>query len=478
MPDYNLLAAATISGSWWIPDSPERARPGELKWDASGATLSLHEAFRLPSGDVFADQIREYPVVHGRSTRAQPITLLDGFLRAMPMHFGTSGWSVTESISASRAIVGGHVDEKTCFASLTARIPGLAVWWTSRAAFGITLVEAQGSPQGMFRVEAARGAPVHMPISSMDGTLTWNIGVHVEQSTDADLHLTASGLLSIKAERPRSLDWFLERLEQATILLALLAGDSMSPDQLSLTTVDGERLQLLLPLRDARVCTLQQAFDFFLPKVVLGGEVETILSTWFARSEVFGQPMRLVHSALCSENRWLHVQFVSLMQALEAVHRAAYPTSYMSREAYEPVRQALCAAIPAGLTDGHREALKSRIKFGYEYSLQKRLGELANSLEPALRRAIFGKAQKPASEWVATRNYYTHWDEQGGESQLDPQTVHDATVRLRHFLRAVCLQLAGVPQATLLRGLNGTYRESQHLLQLNARDERRRKPQA
>jgi len=44
----------------------------------------------------------------------------------------------------------------------------------------------------------------------------------------------------------------------------------------------------------------------------------------------------------------------------------------------------------------------------------------------------------------------------------------DANVRIRHFLRALYLDLAGIPQEAILRALNGHSDGSQHLLQINA----------
>ncbi|MDN5873075.1 MAG: hypothetical protein L0H29_01670, partial [Sinobacteraceae bacterium] len=55
--------------------------------------------------------------------------------------------------------------------------------------------------------------------------------------------------------------------------------------------------------------------------------------------------------------------------------------TYMSPEDYEAVRHALATAIPSSVGADHREALKSRIKYGNELSLRKRINGLAGYLQ-------------------------------------------------------------------------------------------------
>lgn len=52
-----------------------------------------------------------------------------------------------------------------------------------------------------------------------------------------------------------------------------------------------------------------------------------------------------------------------------------------------------------------------------------------------------------------------------------------SSVRLRHLIRALYLDLAGVPQAAIEKALNGANRDSQYLIQLNNAEHRRRHPQ-
>jgi hypothetical protein len=111
--------------------------------------------------------------------------------------------------------------------------------------------------------------------------------------------------------------------------------------------------------------------------------------------------------------------------------------------------------------------LKTKIKYGNELSLRKRLNGLAERLDTELRKRIFGAPGAVPQKWVATRNYYTHWDEASRNDVLDTAEMYYATVRLRHFLRVLYLDLVGVPPAAIAKALDGSNSECQHLIQLN-----------
>lgn len=119
-------------------------------------------------------------------------------------------------------------------------------------------------------------------------------------------------------------------------------------------------------------------------------------------------PSQLALSVLSSDNLWLHVEFLSLMQALEGFHRATMPGLYTSEAEYEPVKQALNYAIPKVIGPDHKEALKSRIRYGNEVSLRKRVDALVGRLDLPVRKHILGGDGSVPRSWVVTRNYYTH----------------------------------------------------------------------
>ena len=183
-------------------------------------------------------------------------------------------------------------------------------------------------------------------------------------------------------------------------------------------------------------------------------------------------PSQLALSVLSSENLWLHVEFLSLMQALEGFHRATMTGLYTSKAAYEDIRQKLSNAIPENVESDHRDSLRARIKYGNEISLRKRLDALLTRIQLPLRQHILGGDGGLPGRWVDTRNYSTHWDESSRSAVLEGIDMHRAIVRMRHLLRALYLDLVSIPQAGIES--SGQRREqSQYLIQLNNMEHRR-----
>lgn len=120
------------------------------------------------------------------------------------------------------------------------------------------------------------------------------------------------------------------------------------------------------------------------------------------------------------------------------------------------------------LASDHKEALKSRIRYGNQISLRKRLDVLAGILSEPVRRMILGVKGKVLNQWSETRNYYTHWDEELRPKILDLGGMNTANVRLEHFLRALYLDKMGIPQESILKSLQDHSKMARYLVQLNA----------
>lgn len=83
------------------------------------------------------------------------------------------------------------------------------------------------------------------------------------------------------------------------------------------------------------------------------------------------------------ENYDLIAQFLDLVYGLESFHRKIEGNSYMPKVEYaENVLPSLIQALPPDLKSSHRDSLKSRLSYGYEFSLRKRISDLIDLLPP------------------------------------------------------------------------------------------------
>jgi len=467
MTTYAIPDDVSFTGAWWLPTGVTRKIPGTLAWSKNKAALELHDSFiPLRSGPLLQSS-QPQPVIHGTTTDSKLVSVLDASWSRGNVSFGQAGMQRPESFLSHMVAIGAHVDKETLYTEVRVRIPGLqtllGIGWIEE-----TLVQkTEHSPACMiYRANGVQEERIGIP--PISATLGWGIDRHFSGDRLTKLSITSAAHLRIAPDQPRNLDWFFEQLFKVTTLLAFIAGAPMIADQVTVkVAASNADAHLLVGWNNPVYCPHRNAHEFFLLRGTMAVNLDAMFQTWFRTYDTVAAPSQLALSVLSSEKPWIHVEFLLLMQALEGFHRAVADGTYMSPDDYESVRHALATAIPASVGANHRDALKSRIKYGNELSLRKRLHDLAGRLDAPLRERIFGGTGTVPPKWVATRNYYTHWDEASRNDALDTQGMYNATVRLRHFLRVLYLDFVGVPQEAIAKALDGTNAESQHLLQIN-----------
>ncbi|WP_186018944.1 HEPN domain-containing protein [Burkholderia gladioli] len=476
MTTYALSDSFSLSGEWYLPADAGQAIAGELQYSQKGIELRLHNTFRPLTGTISAgDSVPEYPVVHGITTSGESITILKAIRSAHSLGIGAAGLRQAETLISSWLLIGRHVDVGTTYPEVRFRIPGLQVW-LSRAMV-----------QQKFGENAERGESFHsfqlLPLQDETvrvDSLGAAIAFAPSYTTSADpfsIAVKSEAWVVIRPDTPQTLEWYLEQQGRLEPLLAFLAGTPMSPDRIEARLgVQPGAVAVQVSLRDVHYCTFKGFHEFFMPRGTMDLDLSILVNNWFELNQRVRTPSQLALSVLGSEGLWLHVEFLSLIQALEGFHRGLYPGTYMSDEAYERVKRSIGGAIPNDIGADHRASLASRIRYGNQISLAKRLNQLVECLPESVREVVLGIDGKIPRSWIDTRNYHTHWDEELRANVIEGQEMYNANVRMRSLLRVLYLHHVGVPEAALRRALTNTSNVSQQLVHVNATDARRRNP--
>ncbi|SOT38488.1 HEPN domain-containing protein [Burkholderia cenocepacia] len=479
MTKHQISEPTTFVGEWCLPSDEKNLQkiPGTLSWSIQRASLELHDSFNPLCGSVYGDETHSYPVIHGTTVQSQYVTLLKTLRTGNNLSFGPAGLRQPEKLVSSWVIVGAHVDDQTLYSEIRVRIPGLQMWLCRSGVEQTILHKTQGKAAGVvYRIDAMEEE--RHEISSLQTVLGWGIDRHFSGDLTTNISVITSACLRIQSEKPQPLDWFFEQLGKATTLLAFLAGSPMAPDQISAKVAEVDiEVDVLVALREAKYCIHKKISDFYMLRSSMEIDLGIVFSKWYEIYDTIAMPSQLALSVLSSEDLWLHIEFLSLMQALEGFHRATMTGLYTSEEAYESIKKTLSNSIPNTVGSDHKEALKSRIRYGNEISLRKRLDALISRLDLPLRKQILGNDGVVPRSWVVTRNYYTHWDNESRDHILDGVEMHRAGVRMRHLLRALYLDFVGIPQTAIAKALVNTCKESQYLIQLNNAEIRKRHPE-
>jgi hypothetical protein len=467
-----------VAGHWCLPDEPQNVIAGQLRYNSRETRLLLNGTFRpLRSGVISAgDDPVSYPAIHGITQQGEAVTLLGAKRTSISLHFGSAALQQPEQIVATFMLIGAHAVPPVALSSVSFRVPGLQIWHSNHVIReDFNRDQADGSSRLTYEVVRPRAESLRVPAIAanieFESRLTWK----TDGFTEANARVTSWA--TIKPDSPQELTWYLDQWSKIFTMLTFIAGVPMAPDCIVAPTEDPMHVvDVLVALRDTGTCTHQNPHNFYLLRSDIGIPLESALADWFERYPKVHMPSRLAMSILGSEKLWLHVEFLSLMQALEGFHRSMHPGTYMDPASYEQVKARLEGAIPGEIGPDHKAALKSRLRYGNEISLRKRLDELTELIPKRLRQLVFGLAERVPREWVDTRHYYTHWDEALRGDALDGQGMYYANVRLRHFLRVIYLRLMGITEDALVKAISNPSDISQHLIQILAIERRAKDP--
>ena len=475
MSDRPLTVSFENIGEWFLPDRSDYVIPGTLRYDPEAISLDLLDRFApLEAATDLTDDFPEYPIVHGTTNGGDAVTLISARRTGSSFRFASGGVRQTERLRPEFLLVGAFIPADFGFREVRFRIPGL------QALLLKPLIE-RSFPPG----EAACGQKIDIrinippeevvPLPTIEAELRWGVSASADTDRYASATATTAGWVSIRCDAPQALRWFLDVEFRFRCLVTFFAGVSMPSDCVTaVVDADGHTAAVLYHSRDREFCDFTHPWLFYMPRSAMGIAFEDAVRRWFEAPAELEIPSRLAANVLSAKHQWTNLEFLALAQALEGFHRALCRGTYVDPTAYEAIRDPIVAAIPQGVAPDHRAALHARLKYGNEFSLAKRLAELAERLSATARALIIGPDGRIPRRWVDTRNYYTHWDQSLRNNILDSEGLVHANLRMRHLLRALYLNLVGVPWESIEAAAKNNCNESQFLTQVRSREARDR----
>lgn len=302
--------------------------------------------------------------------------------------------------------------------------------------------------------------------------LEWGWAINTDLNFFSSARVDVQAGVKIVPIQPQDLEWYLDVVSKLTAFLTIVGGVSMPVDQILASVMDGDRevrVQILSAMRPHEPCKHIRTSDFFLTEPGLRMTFSDAISRWFSLPAAVDQATGLARSVLASSDLWVacRIPVADPRTRRPSPRHAGGPV--MDEVAYTAVRSALSSAIPNTLETDHKEALRSRIRYGNQISLSRRLTFLTRQFSPEIRQIVFGSSVNVPRVWIDTRNYYTHWDEELRPNILGDQAFVNALARMRVFLRITLLRLIGISDEALLGALNGMSREAVHLQQVGVR---------
>lgn len=205
------------------------------------------------------------------------------------------------------------------------------------------------------------------------------------------------------------------------------------------------------------------------------GRLGVVFKEWLHKKEKYEFVFELLMTTLYTPNLYLHYGFLNVIQALEAYHSNKYKGKYQLGNSYKKgIRKKLLEAIEQfpsestdseyGISDDFRAALRGRLDFMNQHTLQTRLGEILEDIMCVLPENFIGEAEdrkKFIRKASNTRHALAHHKKQQREEAARGQELR----RLFHTLTVIL-------QSCLLRELGFTDKSIRNLISRNRNAQR------
>jgi hypothetical protein len=445
--DPSLFETFEYQGLFWLPATPERQQPGTVRF--SEKTILLEVLGTLVDGipRILAPGV-EVKCVLGVTANGKKLTLHNCVYKPV-------AWSMTgpgsSMVQAQHLLIGGHypADVDLHFRSMQVEFANLEEWiFHGPFKDPVCTTHNDGSSSTisefvMRRPETFDVGPIEATIS-IGSTLSHFGGGYRQQIRR---HIT---WLGVEPRSERHWQYYDEKIRLLQNLLTLLMGGATFPLRVTLNgTTSHEEIKFFFhspfgkvtePVLPVRLLTLFPSIE---------SRFGTVLTQWFNKQEMLESVCELFFGITYNDFLYMRFRFLGLVQALETYCRSVQPGQYLDEEKWEPIAEAMLAAIPKGsLSDDHLNSLRSgRLKYGYQYSLRKQLQHLFKSLEPETVKMVSDKPFEFCEDVVATRNYYTHYTSELELKAFPEVDLYWVCERLRVLLTIVLFREIGLEES-------------------------------
>lgn len=467
-PSYTLLDNFELKGIWWLPEQPDLQISGILSFNNEKKIIlellgSFHEIKSFGVGNFFQPEI-----ILGVTDNGQFCTLFRNVETGTQLNFPGIQKSIIES---QNLFIGKHFNapDEICFSSFRANFTNLENWLVKRP-FSMEIPDKDKNSEWKLthKWPTEFVAKIEEFNSVIESTHEFNTGGDLIRNAI----WKSKAYLKITPDDPKHFKWYWDVIYDLCNLLTLLIGETtyiihakafgddieIRPGQKTKETIE-----LFFTQKKPNINEGIHPFEMIIPFPRIAEKIDRVISLWFSKAQNLRSVYDLFFGTFYNPSMYLQFQFLSLMQAIESFHRVTKGGKYLSNEDWKPYSEKLANEISVELDSGHRESLKSRIKYGNEYSLRKRFGELLQTLDEKTLSVLSPSEDYFTGVIVDTRNYLTHYDDELKDTSLKGADLYWANQRLRIFITILLLKEIDIEENVILNSMRENNKISQIL---------------
>ena len=462
--DTKLSNSFSLGGYWWLPDKPDQKIYGTLRYQPEAAPeLTLEGSFQKFTHD--ASDYLSNVVIHGMTPNGIGCTLVDAYQKSNRMHMPGI---TTSEFFCNRIFVGKEfiMPDMDTFESAIVEFSDLTSWLL-RNPFNRKISEKEGDDR-VWGITYTAPKLISQSVKSIQASIKFESSITSTGENQSRI-LSHTDHVRFRPNTKQNLDWYLNAIFNFRILLSFLIGEPIDLVSIKLCTKKrmnrklGEKyyryyVDLCIPHYKSKKTRNLYPPDILIPYPLIKNKFEQYLNNWYKKADEIKTTCQLLFGVLVQKSIPVDFQFLALIQAFESYHRYKNDGKYLQNSSYEPIKKVILNAIPKNVTSDHRAALKSRIKYGNEYSLRKRFNLILNSIPDSFCQKIIINDMNFVNKIISTRNYLTHRDESDKKNVMNSREMLKASDSLKVLLMVLMLNELGIDLSTLENAISANWR--------------------
>jgi hypothetical protein len=464
-----MIDTHTYVGLWWLPtdnaqppsDAAERLS-GTLTVTRGDAKLDVLGSFghkvlsRSQKQVTMSPWPADQPRIHGITTKGTWVTLEACRSGGSEMHFP----GIPTTTYEPRVVLLGAwfpKDEQIRLDEIAIRLSDLDTWVAVSGFAGqMGLAQQEGTgfvtPTGI-DVQFKPPPAISIPLDNgEEARLEFGFEHSENRPVTTEVKITQRVSLHLRRAQPSGLDDVYKSVGQLRNFFSLAVGRPQTvlsvagfkDDLFVRKTAMRQRIEMLWQIphnpEPSGSRLLPHEMLFTLPEAQ--PSISAVMRAWIARQELLRPVFNLYFGMLYHPDMYRDVHFLTYAQAIETYDFRRRDATDLPPDEHEKRLAAILESSP----DEHRRWLRVKLASGNRLTLRRRIRDVFDEC-PAVRDRIIGATGKERrrfiSNFVDSRNYYTHYNPEGEKDAAVGAALYLLIVQLRAGIEMSLLRELG-----------------------------------
>lgn len=445
MNKRDISSLEGVLGEWFLPNQVKGRIQGVLKQNDNGR-IRLHSLDQIDDNGGLFFGGKNYEIIYGMLSTGPKVTLINSYMNAISHAPGYE-----ESFFEPTAlVVGGHVPEWNFdVEAIAADFDRIDDW------FGVSPFRI-GQPENRSEMTVSCKLPYFQPFEVGDKKIALLCNMRIKNMSSKDMSLQYSARAEIQFFEPKKITDALEELKTLSDFFTLCMGTKCNYRNISFTYQSNKNNMLLFNNGQQDIPLKKNLPPFLISYQHISKQFALCLNTWYIKKDNIAPIIDyFVEAHDDSSHQSVVMTFLKLAQALESFSRKTWGEPNEPKEQYDEKIQRILEKLSDNAED--QKWIEDMLKRpgANEPSNNKRFKNILQSVQELLQIQK-DNVKKLAYKIVATRNYYTHFNENIKKEIYDNEEIYYVNVIMKETLRILLLRELWVSEDVILQGTQST----------------------